>query len=103
MAEGEGRHKRLALAFVLIALSKQDAYSEKAAKTDPDSLRLDEIVVSLNEDFGQGFGGGDQDTGLVEKPAIVQDAFVWHVINPFSLRLASCRFVNAAEMAQYEV
>jgi hypothetical protein len=44
---------------MLISFCKQDADAEETAKTDANALRLNKIVVSLDENFGQGFRSSD--------------------------------------------
>lgn len=103
MAEREGGHQGLALAFVLIAFCEEDTDAEETAESYAKSLGLDEIVTSLGEDFSQGFWSGDENAGFVEEPAVVQNAIIWNTINPISLGFARWVLVDASEMAKEEV
>jgi hypothetical protein len=103
VAERESRHQGLALAFVLVAFCEEDSNAEETAESYANPLGLDEVVASLGEDFSQGFWCGDEDAGLIEEPAVVQNAVIWNIIYPISLGFTRWVFVNAFEMAKEKV
>jgi hypothetical protein len=103
MAEREGGHQGLALAFVLVAFCEENTDAEETAESYTNPLGLDEVVASLSEDFSQCFWSGDENTGFIEQPAVVQNAVIWHTINPISLGFARWVLVDAFEMAKEEV
>ena len=100
MAEREGGHQCLALAFVLVAFCEEDSDAKETAESYPDPLGLDEIVASLSENFSQGFGGSDENAGFIEEPAVVQNAVIWNSIDPISLWLARWILVDTSEVAK---
>lgn len=85
---------------MLITLCQQDPYTQQPPQTLPYALRLDELIISLNQHFSQRFGARHQHTALVEEPAIVQDAIIRHTVDPFPLRLSRRIPKDTREMSQ---
>lgn len=82
MAEGEGGHEVLALEAVLVALGEQDADAEDTAEAEDDLGGLLEVVGFCGEDFGEGFGGGDEQTLGIEDAEVADYAIIGDAGDP---------------------
>ena len=58
--------------LMLLSFREQYPDAKHLAYTLREKLRLDEVVVFLDQDLGQGFGTSDQESFLVKKSGIVE-------------------------------
>lgn len=82
MPEGESGHEVLALEAVLVALSQQDADAEETPDAEHDLRGLLVVIGFCGEDFGEGFGGGDDQAFGVEDAEVADYAIIGDASNP---------------------